>query len=405
MLTALGLSRLRLPFVNLLAPDEPDEPHKALTDRQLHLFSLRSSADGATVLAVASTDTPPQAALVVDGDGRVRVPLESWRTFPGGRHPFCWAKAEVRGLRPGASVLLRARAPHFATSPPATVTTAPPADATGMSLIVGSCFDGGQEAAAGLVAAYDQLVAAPPAGGARPPLHLWLDDQVYVDAPWTNGLRAADAPDVVAGKYLDAWEIGPGRDPEVRLGALLRRSSNWFLPDDHEFWNGYPELSYFTLTHHAVKRAIRQAFRKVCRPASDPHPATQGTWGRAAGEAYMIFQSPVDVDSFSEDTSPEQVQQLDLNQVRILLADTRWSRTIRRHLPGSGFMLERDLDQLIERLDTDKLVVLAVARPMLGYPPKGQKRFAIDVGAEYHTAQYTKLCRALFDRAEKGEPR
>ncbi|MDY7099976.1 MAG: GDSL-type esterase/lipase family protein, partial [Actinomycetota bacterium] len=409
LLVALGGSRAGWPVWSFLAPEGPGTPHRARGDRKLHLFSLASGPTGATLLVVAASLEEPSEASVRGDDGTGRCSFGPWHHFAGGRHPFWWAKCEIDGLATGTAVSLRATAEGYDDSPPAVVTTTPPADTSSLSMVVGSCFDRENATApAGLTGAYDRLVD--PDDTEVPPLHFWLGDQVYVDAPWTAGLRAADAWDTVAGKYLDAWEAGPAaacpptRDPERRFGALLRRSSNWFLPDDHELWNGYPELSYVTLTHHAVKRALRQAFRKVFRSDSDPHPATQGTFGEAAGEGYAVFQSPVDFERFDETVSPPQVQELDLDAVRVLVADTRWSRTIRRYLPGSGFMLAEDLDHLISRLDTDKLVVLMVARPMLGHPPKGRKRFAVDVGFEYYGEQYTKLCRALYARTQAGRP-
>ncbi|MDG2112680.1 MAG: hypothetical protein P8N02_08730 [Actinomycetota bacterium] len=402
LLMALGTARLGMWLPRFLAPGDPSEPHEHQSDRGLHLFSLASTSTGADLLVVVAHPSAPGEADVLDHTGSVVATFTEWRRFDGGRHTFCWSKLRLHGLTPASTVQLRARADDYVDSPPAHIVTLPTADTDRIGLVVGSRYDrGNAEVALRLIEAYERVGNTD--GAHRSALHFWLGDQVYVDAPWTAGLRASDAWDVVAGKYLDTWEVGPRRDPEVGLGAMLRRGSNWFLPDDHEFWNGYPQLSFVTLTAHATQRAIRQ-FLRLLRPGTSPHPASQGVFGRATGHGYVVFQSTLDAPEFDESVTPAQVQELDFDAARLLLADTRWARTIRRRLRNAGFMLDADLDHLLSRLDTDKLVVLMLARPMIGHPPKKTGRFALDVGTEAYYDQYNRLCKAVFDRAEAGRP-
>lgn len=418
LLLALGCCSAGRP--RLLLP-APPAPRGALREqRRFAVIGLASDADGAHALVVAPSgeEPPAEVVLMATGCAGQQAQLGPWRRFDGGVDTFWWRKASLplpRSAR--ATVTVRAADPTsgWEESAPARLAALPLAGSTSLRLVVGSCFDRTNTAARlGLVDAYERAYESASAelAGDADTLHMWLGDQVYLDAPWTQGLRDTDGYEVVAGKYLDNWEIGQGRQPDVGFGALVRRSSNWFLPDDHEFWNGYPELSYFTLTWHALRRASMQLWR-FTRGVGKPHPANQGPFGTAAGNGFMVFQTSLDRPDgpdeargwiFDETTSPPQVQRIELDRLLVVIVDTRWHRTIRRFLPGSGFMHDKDLDAVVAALRDEthtRPVVLMTGRPMLGFPPR-RSWLGVDVGAETYTKQAERLWRAVWERAESG---
>jgi len=423
MLMALAATGLRWRWARFLAPRRPSTPNAELEDRQLHLIALSACRTSVDVLCVVPGTTAPHDAAVVDEDRTRLASLDTWRCFAGGEHTFHWAKTTVPNLSPDTSHVVRAIADEpFEPSPTAVATTLPAESTTSLSLVVGSCFDReNQQARENLAAAY--LTAAPLDEQPRP-LQLWLGDQVYIDAPWTEGLRVADAAELVARKYLDTWEIGRPverggtipvdkamRDPEQAFGAALRGSSNFFLPDDHEFWNGYPKLSFLTLTLQAVRRAIKLAIGWV-RKATAQHPTSHGPFANAAGRGFVVFQSNVDFagyDDFTADKNPPAVQVRDFAEVRLVMVDTRWSRSFLKSTRNARLMPEESLKRVLDELDPDgpggdKLVVLAVSRPMIGNLPRGKTLYQFEAGAEAYTAQYQQLCRRIADRADAGRP-
>lgn len=416
-----------------LAPSGPVLPRPG-SHRDVHLVALNATRTEAVLLAVVADDQDPGEVEVSITPERVdqgqpfarSVIFDGWQFVPGGRHPFHWAKVPVDGLSPGTAYRITTRG--AARGPSARLVTQPEAGAQ-VSFVVGSCYDRNNQVADGLPGAYQRLV------GDDDVLNLWLGDQIYLDAPWTAGLRQADLHDLVAKRYLDSWEIGTGaaegpawsglaggsdpedrviaRDPQARFGALLRGSSNRFLADDHEFWNGYPALSYGTLLRHALER--RQAHKKrmgearalgrqattgetdgtggsgetegvvIPLTAGESHPRRQGALGGLAGQGYAIFQTallrsaaaadPAPVGApdaarpegdgesggdlplwLSEEVSPPAIETIHLGAdgddpgPRVLLVDTRWYRTIQRRGPGAGFMRQADLDRLVAEL-------------------------------------------------------
>ena len=180
-----------------------------------------------------------------------------------------------------------------------------------------------------------------------------------------------------------------------------------------EFWNGYPHPGWLTLFGHTLTRTIRQAYRWFRGDArSEAHPAAQGKWGAAAGEAYLLFASPIEFDEFTEDHSPEQVQVFGSADVAVVLADTRWHRTILktrtplRNRRRAGFMVDDDLQRLVDLLRADeRLVCLALSRPLIGHlPHRGLTQRKVEYGPEDFPNQYTELWRALSERRRAGLP-
>lgn len=351
-----------------------------------------------------------------------------------------WAKPVVDGLEPGRSYRVRLTDQRQLVLDTAVVTTTPADDTRKLRLVAGSCFDVKGDHTLVVDRAYDQLVAD---DDPVPTYNLWLGDQVYVDAPWYETTTTAKSRSIIFDRYLLTWGlrrtsaddvqieqaeetdeneqgeeaeqgVGDGTRPDGStprgdLHRSMARTSNWFLPDDHEFWNGYPNPGWLTLFGHTLARTAHQSWRWVRGRAgaeTESHPATQGPWGKAAGEAYLLFASPVVFDNFSDRWSPTQVQVFGSPDVAVVMVDTRWHRTILKKGRQSGFMTDDDLRHVVDLLRTEeRLVCLGLSRPLIGHlPHRGIIRRQIEYGAEDFPAQYTELWRALSNRRKAGRP-
>jgi hypothetical protein len=350
------------------------------------------------VLIAAAGPTPPtEITLEVAGE---TVGLASWRSLSAGADQVWFTSHRAGSLEPATRYEIELRAGGTTLSR-STATTLPDSDHA-VGLIFGSCFDSDQ--ADQLVGPmYDQLEAmVGQDAGAH--INLWLGDQVYVDAPWQRGFFPSDPRKKILGKYLATWGLDARRGRDG-LAYAMSHASNWYLPDDHEFWNGYPHPSFFTLPFHTVGRLAYQAGRWLW-PALNrpPHPHVQGRWGRAAGEAYCAFQTNLDFERFDENVSPPQIQTIDVGGALIVLVDTRWHRTIRKTGGQAGFMPGPDLEDLVALLSQEqRLVCLALSRPVLGrLPHTGVLRRKVEYSAEDYGAQYVALWEALNRRADRG---
>lgn len=275
-------------------------------------------------------------------------------------------------------------------------------------VLLGSCFDADGMANDVVDDEVDRLVAEIEVDQ---PIHgIWLGDQVYVDAPWDKTWGSSDAWKAVIAAY--AKTLGLAAYRQGSMTPALRVGSNWFIPDDHELWNNYPGFSP-TLLRHALSRAVPNGFRWLRNRAleamgqeveeDDAHPARQGDWGRAGGEGYLAFQSDAPVVPFSRFTSPPALQIERLGPVTLALADTRWSRTVRR---SGRFMPTEDLDRLTALLRNPNTgpVCLAVAAPLVGALPEPSPGLEVEFGPEHYVGQYLQLWEALNDRAQLEPP-
>ncbi len=452
LLIAVGLAgrpRTLGHTARFLSPIIPGVSTVEFADRRIHLFGQASTSDNATVLLVtARPDDDPPGSVTLQAVGSsngavaatVIVAADEWRYFEAGRNPYHWVKATFSGLEPGTSYRIhggRTVEDKPADVLPATVTTLPLGDASTFSLVVGSCYYRNSHMSDRLVDAYNALLepdSQSNGSGSHPLYHFWLGDQVYLDVPWKTGLRAVDIKDQVAKRYLDNWEIGIAtpdpedekdtpqhRNAERRFSQLLRSSSNWFLPDDHEFWSGYPKVSYRTLPRHAVERRLRNL------RGDGGTPFDQGAFGQAAAHSYLVFQSPKmpspGSDGFGVDrTRPDAVQEIVLADgssrngngnrrgipvrgpaARILMLDTRWGRTIATRGEHARLMDDKDLECFVEKMERDGLVILMLSRPLAGYPAQ-RRGFGKEQVTENYRRHYSELLAAVRTRVDRGQP-
>ncbi|MEM7342062.1 MAG: SGNH/GDSL hydrolase family protein [Actinomycetota bacterium] len=457
---ALGLVRLEGPLASFLTPAIPEEQSRASDVVQgIHAVGMASTATSATVLLVTAargdfdSDAEPErpgahvvALHAVDGDataaapGAVAIGEDEWELFPGGWHRFWWAKATVHDLASGTTYEVFAAADPAEIGPVrATVTTSPGSTDSSLSVVVGSCYHHDAAAAENLAHRYEALTEGHATG---PLVHCWLGDQIYLDSSTITD----EGHELVAARYLHNWgisarphhrRVGAADNSDGRFGDVLRRSSNHFLPDDREFWNGYPRVGYLDNTWHAVKRSasfvrsmLTDAFtvpdpdRRTGAELSpgESVPWRQGDIGRAAGLGYLVFQSTRRPKQAKANTNGAPSWEVDAgdqspwhpparttidfggaSSARLMMVDTRWYRTIQARLAQPGFMREPELADVCATIaTTEGLLVLTLSRP-LGYAVR-RRSWLREATTETYKDQYQQLLAAVETRARNGAP-
>ncbi len=388
--------------------------------------------DRLTVLVLANEPTDRAAEFELDvsveGDDHAgpvaKTPMGPWHTtIPGspslarrwhrirrrGDIPeITYAKTVVSGLTPGTAYRIDVRRGDESLAH-CFGATLPGPDTTTARLVFGSCHgvSASDERATRrrsfLTKAHGRLAAA-----AKGPLYqLWLGDQVYVDDPWFHGFDpAVDPHRNIIVRYRHALAL---TERASALPEIYAKATNQFIPDDHEFWNNYPRASFATLPIQTASRVTAQVKRYFFNRSEQPHPYHHGGWGRTAGAAFMAFQSshPAGFDQFTPEVSPSAVQRIEFPGATVAMVDTRWHRTMAlRGIGGrSRFLTADDFERLVEVLQRDHLVVLGLAKPILGaLSPNGWFNESLEVGPEDYRAQYEELWKALITRAENDLP-
>jgi hypothetical protein len=299
-----------------------------------------------------------------------------------------------------------------------------------LRVFAGSCYDFGTDPEDRMDKAYKRIFADHPAD-----LTLLVGDQVYADAPtvrymlhsqrnpradlllkyWTTWGMSRPKP-------LAAWQRVLLRQPQPArrsgLRAVLGAGPNYFLPDDHEFWNNWPNQAV-TARHSyaAILRGRREARRRrkavladhqTLPPAPPPrngepqyppatpleqnylpvHPAERERWSLASFELFEAFQTrsradriglptrgaadthfvgpPDDTPAETHPPRNEILQIVRVDPITVCLLDTRTRRTRRlRHPRYSGFVDEHYLAAVIEHARTADIFLLATPQPLL----------------------------------------
>jgi len=158
-------------------------------------------------------------------------------------------------------------------------------------VFLGSCFCRKQDRGVG--AAITGLPAA-----AQPHVKILAGDQVYLDAEsrsW-RGNSEERLREIFLDAYWATWT-----SPGTSLAQVLARGPNWFMSEDHEFWNNYPYRNAAGFDTWLPWGAGKDAYKQI------------------ANELYERFQSPA---AFTK---------IDVSPVSFALLDTRRYRDDRKH--------------------------------------------------------------------------
>lgn len=285
-----------------------------------------ATLDGASVWIGCDEAGPPDLVLDwVDDDGPQQELLQgSQRSAPVGDFHY-WLR-ELPNLPAGAQTVTvsgGAAGPTSADVQPLRAAMPVAGDPT-FRVLVGSCFS--REGATANPTALDDAMTAVAAHGLTPDVTILCGDQVYVDDE--SGKPIEFTPDDywphLSGPYLDAW----GFNGNPSLEPILRRGATWFTPDDHEWWNNFPEWALFV-------------------PATLDNCSAQ-PWAYVARQLVAAFQ-------------PTNQRQFDAGGLSFFVADTRSARTTvltsQRQLFDPGELSE--IQDWVANLTTPGVLVLA----------------------------------------------
>jgi hypothetical protein len=230
----------------------------------------------------------------------------------------------------------------------------------GVTFLFASCFWRNNDIEGAYSMAVSELVKR-----WRPAFKLLIGDQVYQDWPWS--LTLAQTPvQKYADRYHQYWS-----DPGYQ--HLLRSTPNFFLGDDHEYWNNYPEM----------QMQLPQTWTKTSR----------AKFGQAACETYRLFQQCLN-------PGPQPWYRFAVGPVSFFVADTRSQRD---PIPPPDERPPRfladdqwaDLEAWADGLTGPGVLILG--QPMFHHPGSKKDRTLPDFATDY-----ARLV-ALFDRTLRGE--
>lgn len=272
------------------------------------------TADTATVWVGALDEGLGRARLVVTPPPPLPpLPLPGRWAAQDGSHTLEYARYNFAALDPRTEY----RVELFAGgSPPveARFTTLPRAlptlDDKAFTVMLGSCFYERKDEGGTLGNTFFNLPE-----GKRPDIKLWCGDQVYLDAPWyyhsTHTHTRAELERLHFDTYWRAWSQA---GTSAGFNEALRRGANYFVADDHEFWNNAPNWASL-------------------------YP---GTWRQQGRDDWWAVARSL-FDAFQSDfSSGSAVVEFAVPPLSFFIADTRVNRTpdLKR------FMLDSDLERL-----------------------------------------------------------
>jgi hypothetical protein len=314
---------------------------------------------------------------------------------------FFHAHVTVHGVAPDSWYGVAVRIPDPARPQPTTLETTCrartlPAEiavgAPALQVFTASCYDVDTDVHDRLEAAYRTLFTGEPG----PDMTWILGDATYADAPfWLYATMARYTPRTYALlEYWGAWgmQYGPDADPSggtrrPGMRSLLTNGPNWFLADDHEFWNNWPHATVTSrhsygniwkalkgITGRALGDLRPLAAHETVPPPDDPgvdpkdalvqsylpvHPDEWGPWSRAAFDLIGSFETRSVHDRATgritrgerDDADPlrppgdgprgvvhrplnQVLQTVDLGDVQVALLDTRTRRVRKLHHPS-----------------------------------------------------------------------
>lgn len=134
--------------------------------------------------------------------------------------------------------------------------------------MLGSCYCNEKDRNSSVGQTFNRLPA-----NLRPDIKIFAGDQVYLDSPWKHFLIHTHSEREMRERFLtNYWNTWAGSQRREGLRSLLRNGGNYFVADDHEFWNNFPNRA----AH------IRDTWFSGGR----------NDWGRVADRLFRAFQTP-----------------------------------------------------------------------------------------------------------------
>lgn len=226
-------------------------------------------------------------------DAQVSIPTQDWDLIyppdllPGQGPEHYRQVVECRGLeanrvytlylKKGSDVLVSA---SVRTLP----LNLPPLHEEPFTVLLGSCFCQENDAPGDTAQSFRHLPLQD-----RPALKIFCGDQVYLDHPTLTNFpeNSLELAEIFLHKYIRTWRESdqagvPG------LGGLLKHGGNYFISDDHEFWNNYPNRA--TLIQNSWSETGRMQWRG---PAKYLFRQFQSLYPEQAGEPQCINVPPI----------------------------------------------------------------------------------------------------------------
>jgi hypothetical protein len=235
------------------------------------------------------------------------------------------------------------------------------------NVLLVSCFHQAEDRAGRVGQLVSQLRA-----GVQPHLTLLMGDQVYLDLPTLQ-----DFPDDIAwlaqkfeNDYVANWWGPPG------YGHVLAAAPSVSIPDDHEYWNNFPNAA--TVAQNTWTAGGRER------------------WRRAAEAMYEAFQLPYPTDL-------GEAFILDIPPLSFFLADLRHGRS-----EGTARLMTAAAHQQL-----DEWITNLIAQGWFGVFVSGQSLFAEPESelagrlGDYQLSNYDdfpQMVRSLMRLADAGQP-
>jgi hypothetical protein len=131
----------------------------------------------------------------------------------------------------------------------------PPLHEEPFTVLLGSCFCQENDAQGDTNQSFSHLPLQD-----RPSLKILCGDQVYLDHPTLMNFpeNSLELAEIFLNKYIRTWRESD-RAGVPGLGGLLKHGGNYFISDDHEFWNNYPNRA--TLIQNSWSETGRMQWR------------------------------------------------------------------------------------------------------------------------------------------------
>ena len=256
-----------------------------------YLLVPHAVSDRSADVWFAAIDEAPRPLVVAWPTGTRELRAPDWTEWEFGGRKLRYGTILLPGLasrtpyalqlRAGDSVVARA---NLTTLP----TRLPGVGERPFTVLLGSCFCRKNDDAGDVGWAYANLPT-----GAAPDLKILCGDQVYLDSPWYGFARphaVATLQSLFVENYAATWTQEGG------FRELLADGANYFVSDDHEFWNNAPTPGTY---------------------AVDTWPGPLGhhdEWWASATKLFDAFQNP------------GAIAQVDAPPLSIFLPDTRRNR-------------------------------------------------------------------------------